>query len=150
MDLGIAGRWAIVCGSSQGLGKACAAALAAEGVNVVVNGRDADKLRRTAEEIRKLGPGQVAEVSPISLRRKAERSSWQRAPNQTSWSPTIPARVPATWTTSPRTTLRMHFSCTTTRPSPCLEPCCRACAREGSEGSSTSPPRWSQRRGPEW
>ena len=43
MDLGIAGRWAIVCGSSQGLGRACAEALVAEGVNVVLNGRDAAK-----------------------------------------------------------------------------------------------------------
>jgi NADP-dependent 3-hydroxy acid dehydrogenase YdfG len=41
MDLAIAGKWAIVCASSQGLGRACAQALAAEGVNVVVNGRDA-------------------------------------------------------------------------------------------------------------
>lgn len=39
MDLGIAGRWAIVCGSSRGLGRACAESLAREGVNVVVNGR---------------------------------------------------------------------------------------------------------------
>jgi NAD(P)-dependent dehydrogenase (short-subunit alcohol dehydrogenase family) len=40
MDLGIAGKWAIVCGSSRGLGKACAEALAQEGVNVVVSGRN--------------------------------------------------------------------------------------------------------------
>ncbi len=41
MDLGIAGRKAIVCASSQGLGLACATALAAEGVDVVINARDA-------------------------------------------------------------------------------------------------------------
>lgn len=63
MDLGIADRWAIVCGSSQGLGKACATALAAEGVNVVVNGRDPAKLAATAEEIRHLGTGRVVEVA---------------------------------------------------------------------------------------
>jgi 3-oxoacyl-[acyl-carrier protein] reductase len=40
MDLGIAGRWAIICASSAGLGYACAEALSAEGVNVVINGRD--------------------------------------------------------------------------------------------------------------
>ncbi len=40
MDLGIRGRHAIVCASSRGLGLACAAALAAEGVNIVINGRD--------------------------------------------------------------------------------------------------------------
>jgi 3-oxoacyl-[acyl-carrier protein] reductase len=40
MEFGIAGKWAIVCASSRGLGRSCADALAAEGVNVVVNGRD--------------------------------------------------------------------------------------------------------------
>ncbi|MES1149016.1 MAG: SDR family NAD(P)-dependent oxidoreductase, partial [Bradyrhizobium guangdongense] len=44
MNLGIEGRTAIVCGSSQGLGLACAQALAQEGVNVIVNGRKQDKL----------------------------------------------------------------------------------------------------------
>jgi 3-oxoacyl-[acyl-carrier protein] reductase len=48
MNLGIDGRWAIVCASSQGLGRACAEALAAEGVNVVINGRDPDRLGKTA------------------------------------------------------------------------------------------------------
>jgi 3-oxoacyl-[acyl-carrier protein] reductase len=52
MDLGIAGRHAIVCASSRGLGKACATALAREGVHVVVNGRDAGRLDETAAEIR--------------------------------------------------------------------------------------------------
>ena len=44
MDLGIAGRHAIVCASSRGLGLACADALAREGVHVTVNGRDPDAL----------------------------------------------------------------------------------------------------------
>ena len=44
MDLGIAGRWAIICASSAGLGYACAEALSAEGVNVVINGRDGARL----------------------------------------------------------------------------------------------------------
>jgi 3-oxoacyl-[acyl-carrier protein] reductase len=51
VDLGIAGKRAIVCASSQGLGRACAQALAAEGVNVVVNGRDADKLAKAAADL---------------------------------------------------------------------------------------------------
>lgn len=51
MDLGIAGRTAIVCASSKGLGRACAIALAQEGVNIVINGRRADSLAKTAEEI---------------------------------------------------------------------------------------------------
>ena len=52
MDLGIAARTAIVCASSRGLGKACAQALAREGVDVVINGRDADRLRRAADEMK--------------------------------------------------------------------------------------------------
>jgi 3-oxoacyl-[acyl-carrier protein] reductase len=51
MDLGIAGRRAIVCASSRGLGKACARALAEAGCEVVVNGRDQAKLEATAKEI---------------------------------------------------------------------------------------------------
>ncbi|WP_439859412.1 SDR family oxidoreductase [Pseudomonas sp. MBLB4136] len=51
MDLRISGRKAIVCASSRGLGKACALALAQEGCEVVINGRDAGQLTRTAAEI---------------------------------------------------------------------------------------------------
>ena len=52
MDLGIAGRTAVVCASSRGLGRACAEALAAEGVNVVINGRDANSLAATLAELK--------------------------------------------------------------------------------------------------
>jgi len=57
MDLNIAGRNAIVCAASQGLGRACAMALAAEGVNVVINGRTRETLEQTAADIRALGTG---------------------------------------------------------------------------------------------
>jgi len=60
MDLGIAGRKAIVCASSKGLGKACALALAQAGCHVVVNGRNAEKLEATAHEIRATGAEVVA------------------------------------------------------------------------------------------
>ena len=53
MDLGIAGRKAIVCASSRGLGRACAFSLAEAGCEVVVNGRNAEKTEATAAEIRK-------------------------------------------------------------------------------------------------
>lgn len=51
MDLGLEGKTAIVCASSRGLGKACAMALAREGVRVVVNGTDAERAAQTASEI---------------------------------------------------------------------------------------------------
>jgi 3-oxoacyl-[acyl-carrier protein] reductase len=53
MDLGLAGRKAIVCASSRGLGKACAQALAQAGCEVVINGLDAARLEATADELRK-------------------------------------------------------------------------------------------------
>ncbi|MBU9312874.1 SDR family oxidoreductase [Burkholderia multivorans] len=51
MDLGIDGRRAIVCASSRGLGKACALALAREGCEVFINGRDEARLGQAAREI---------------------------------------------------------------------------------------------------
>jgi len=51
VDLGIRGRTALVAASTQGLGRACAEALAAEGVDVVVNGRTAESAERAADEI---------------------------------------------------------------------------------------------------
>ncbi len=67
MDLGIAGRRAIVCAASKGLGRACAFALAREGVHVTLTARNAEALEATAEEIRKAtgvtvttAPGDIA------------------------------------------------------------------------------------------
>lgn len=63
MDLGLEGRYAIVCASSAGLGKACAVELARAGCTVVINGRDAEKLEKTAAEIRELTGAQVIPIS---------------------------------------------------------------------------------------
>ncbi|HEY8608935.1 MAG TPA: SDR family oxidoreductase [Noviherbaspirillum sp.] len=52
MDFGIAGKNALVCGASKGLGRGCADALAAEGVNVTLVARGAEALETAAEEIR--------------------------------------------------------------------------------------------------
>lgn len=52
MDLGIAGRRAVVCASSAGLGRACATELARAGAIVILNGRRADALEATAQDIR--------------------------------------------------------------------------------------------------
>jgi 3-oxoacyl-[acyl-carrier protein] reductase len=59
MDLGISGKNALVCGASKGLGRACAEALAKEGVNVTLVARTADTLEATANEIRQLAGAQV-------------------------------------------------------------------------------------------
>ncbi|PZN47040.1 MAG: 3-oxoacyl-ACP reductase [Proteobacteria bacterium] len=62
MDLGIRGRKAVVCASSKGLGRGCAAALAEAGCDLVVNGRNADALARTADELRSRWGVKVIEV----------------------------------------------------------------------------------------
>jgi 3-oxoacyl-[acyl-carrier protein] reductase len=54
MDLGINGKWALVCAASKGLGKGCAAALVREGVNVVITARGEAALQATATELRAL------------------------------------------------------------------------------------------------
>lgn len=53
MDLGIAGRTAIVCAASKGLGRATAMQLAKEGVNVIISARTKADIEATAEEIRR-------------------------------------------------------------------------------------------------
>ncbi|NWG25830.1 MAG: SDR family oxidoreductase [Pseudorhodoplanes sp.] len=62
MDLGIAGRKAIVCASSRGLGYACALHLAQAGCDVVINGRDEKRLAEAAAAIGKAGSGRVTPV----------------------------------------------------------------------------------------
>ena len=52
MDLGIRGRRAIVCGASKGLGRGCAEALAAEGVNLVIAARGKEALEQVADGLR--------------------------------------------------------------------------------------------------
>ncbi|HCP79944.1 MAG TPA: 3-oxoacyl-ACP reductase, partial [Pusillimonas sp.] len=51
MDLGISGKSALVLGGSQGLGLACAKALAQAGVHVAINGRDAAKAQEAATQL---------------------------------------------------------------------------------------------------
>jgi 3-oxoacyl-[acyl-carrier protein] reductase len=52
MDLGIRGKTALVCGASKGLGRGCAEALAAEGVNLVLVARNEQALNATCDAIR--------------------------------------------------------------------------------------------------
>ncbi|WP_373086432.1 SDR family oxidoreductase [Sneathiella sp.] len=63
MDLGISGKRAIVCASSKGLGRGCAEALAAEGVNLVITARTAATLNETAAYIRDKWPVEVTAIA---------------------------------------------------------------------------------------
>ena len=67
MDMGIRGRKALVCASSKGLGRGCAEALAAEGVDLILNARGAEALEATAQEIRtKYGVNVTAVAADIT------------------------------------------------------------------------------------
>lgn len=61
MDLGIAGKWALVCGASKGLGLGCAEALVREGVNLVVNARNAGQLELSTANL--IAAGAAAAVA---------------------------------------------------------------------------------------
>lgn len=63
LDLGIAGRKAIVCAASKGLGRACAMALARAGVAVTITARTAETLEQTAADIRRETGAQVTAVA---------------------------------------------------------------------------------------
>jgi 3-oxoacyl-[acyl-carrier protein] reductase len=63
MDLGLTGKRALVCAASKGLGRACAMALAREGVAVTITARTAATLEATAEEIRAATGASVTAVA---------------------------------------------------------------------------------------
>ena len=66
MDLGIAGKNALVLASSQGLGLAIATKLHAEGANVLLCGRSTDKLESAANRLSEIGPG-AAHYATVDL-----------------------------------------------------------------------------------
>jgi 3-oxoacyl-[acyl-carrier protein] reductase len=74
MDLGISGRTALVCASSQGLGLACATALAREGCKVFINGRDHDRLARAVSFVRH-ATGHDVTAMPADLDRQDGRDA---------------------------------------------------------------------------
>ena len=63
MDLGIAGKRALVCASSKGLGRGCAEALAEAGVDLVMNARGAEALEAAAQDLRARYQVQIATVA---------------------------------------------------------------------------------------
>jgi 3-oxoacyl-[acyl-carrier protein] reductase len=94
MDLGIAGRKAIVCASSRGLGRACAMRLAEAGCEVVVNGLDAKRLDATAADIRKTTGAKVlavvADVAPRKARTRCLPPARAGHPDRQQRRPAVP------------------------------------------------------------
>lgn len=80
MDLGITGRWAIVCAASQGLGKGCAEALGKEGVNLVINARTRPPRSRPLPSCAR--PARASRCAPwpgMSPTPRCARRCWQPA-----------------------------------------------------------------------
>ena len=66
MDLGIAGKWALVGGASKGLGWGCARALALEGVHVVMVARGAEALQASVARLQAETAGRVQVIGVAS------------------------------------------------------------------------------------
>ena len=75
MDLGIAGKWALVGGASKGLGYGCAQALAREGVNVVMVARGAEALQAAAAKLRSESRGGEVVAVPVDITTPAGREA---------------------------------------------------------------------------
>ena len=83
MDLGIAGRKAIVCASSRGLGRACALALAHAKCEVVINGREGKALQATAAELRTATGSKIIEVQADLATADGQAALLQACPTTT-------------------------------------------------------------------
>ncbi len=62
MEFGLEGKNALICASSKGLGKGCAKALAAEGANIWLNGRNQESLDAARSEIKAIAAGTVSSI----------------------------------------------------------------------------------------
>ena len=80
MDLGIAGRKAIVCAASKGLGRACAFSLARNGVDLTIIARTRDTLEATAEEIRRDSGVQVNAIAEDITTAKGREAALNACP----------------------------------------------------------------------
>ncbi len=80
MDLGISGRKAIVCASSRGLGRACAAALAQAGCEVVINGRNTEALEETAARLRKATGATIMPIAADVATPEGQRALFAACP----------------------------------------------------------------------
>jgi 3-oxoacyl-[acyl-carrier protein] reductase len=102
LELGLTGKVAIITGGSDGLGRASAERLAAEGVKVAIAARRAEHLEQAAAEIRAATGGDVLAV-PADVRQAADcasassRRRWRAGAASTSCSTTPAPRRRRRW-----------------------------------------------------
>ncbi|MGI9135229.1 MAG: SDR family oxidoreductase [Rhodoferax sp.] len=75
MDMGIRGKWALVCGSSKGLGLGCARALAGEGVNLLMVARNDAPLQAAASALRGESPAASVLTCAADITTEAGRAA---------------------------------------------------------------------------
>lgn len=73
MELGLAGKTALVTGSTKGIGKAIAQELAKEGANVIINGRNSQVVGEVIDEIKTLFPQTIPQAAAFDLSNADER-----------------------------------------------------------------------------
>jgi len=81
MDLGIAGKKALVCAASKGLGRACAMALAEEGVKLTITARTEETLEATADEIRSTTGADITTVAGDISTEDGRAAALEACPN---------------------------------------------------------------------
>jgi 3-oxoacyl-[acyl-carrier protein] reductase len=142
MDLGIAGKTALVCASSRGLGLACATALSREGCDVVINARTREALDKAADQM-EAETGKRPRTVVADLNTEEGRATLVDAVPE----PDIlinnnagpePGKI-ADWS---REDWLAAVEGNMLAPSSSSRPMSRACAPASSAGSSTSPRPW--------
>ena len=111
MDLGISGKRALVCASSKGLGRGCAEALAAAGVDLVMNARGAEALEATAEHIRKTHGVSVTTVATDVTTPEGQAEVIEAAGDIDILVTNAGGPPPGMWTENPRTIRQLARNC---------------------------------------
>lgn len=123
MDLGIAGRTALITASSKGIGKACAMELASQGTNIVMCARGRAQLEQAAEEVRAVARGEVTAIPADLTSAKDIDALIDAAENATAAStssfPSAARPSAAASTPSPSRTCAMPSRCRSSPPSDC-------------------------------